>query len=435
MLITLDMTKQQVLDLLLESQFWPPHKMLEFQRENLTALLHHAKAHVPFYKSRLDCVLRGDGTIDWDRWEDIPIVTRADLRDRGEEMMATSLPNNDAYVGSASSSGSTGTPITHHISKLSSLVLEQAWKRFFIIHNISLDDNWVEFRFTTPDGKPWETDLIKIPRSGSSTPVTIINKALSAAKKIQVLASVDPVYLVEIANHAEIIARENLRQGQPAKLRGVIATGMATTPEQQKLISESFGAWSLSPYSSKEGGLMAFSCNKLLSRYHVNQEINYFEVTDQLGRSCKIGEPGQTIITPLFNYLQPLIRYDQGDIVVRGHACDCGRPSMTLQEIVGRSDPIFRFPGKDFALNGINPKLVQNSLQADAFQIAQTGPMKLEMRYVSKQEASTEAQTTVAAHLKGLLPLGITIVFVKVAEIPYNKGGKQLRVVREFDVE
>lgn len=434
MLITPEFTSQQILDFLMESQFWPQEKILEFQRENLTAVLHHAKANVPFYSTRLDCVLRADGTVDWDRWEEIPIVTRADLRDRGAEMTATSLPENDGHLGSASSSGSTGVPITHHISKLSKLVADQGWMRFFRIHNISLDDNWVEFRFNSPDGKPWETDITKIPRSGSSTPLNIINKTLPAAKKVQLLASVDPVYLVELSNHAEIIARENLRQGKPVKLKGVIAISMALNPEQQKLIAESFGAWSLSPYSSKEGGLMAFSCKPSPSHYHVNQEVNYFEVTDKFGRSCKIGEPGRTIITPLFNYLQPLIRYDQGDIAVRGKTCDCGRSSMVLQEISGRSDPIFRFPGKDFSLNAVNTAMVQNNLQADAFQIAQTEPSKLEVRYVSQLDAPLPNQLIVGEHLKKMIELDITISFVRVAEIPYNKGGKQQRMVREFDL-
>jgi phenylacetate-CoA ligase len=85
---------QQIFDMLMESQFWSADQMRDYQRSQLAQLLRHAKAHVPFYKTRLDCVLRKDGSIDWDRWEEIPIVTRADLRDRGGEMLSTFVPQN-----------------------------------------------------------------------------------------------------------------------------------------------------------------------------------------------------------------------------------------------------------------------------------------------------------------------------------------------------
>ena len=54
---TMDSTpslRQRIYEMLMESQYWPPEMMLEFQRDQLTHLLRHAKATVPFYKTRLD---------------------------------------------------------------------------------------------------------------------------------------------------------------------------------------------------------------------------------------------------------------------------------------------------------------------------------------------------------------------------------------------
>lgn len=83
--------RQRIYDMLMESQYWPPEQMLVYQRSQLAQLLRHAKATVPFYKTRLDAVFNRNGDIDWDRWHEIPIVTRADLRDRREEMLTNSL--------------------------------------------------------------------------------------------------------------------------------------------------------------------------------------------------------------------------------------------------------------------------------------------------------------------------------------------------------
>ena len=74
--------RQRIYEMLMESQFWPPAKMLEFQRSQLAQLLRHAKATVPFYKTRLDPLFEKNDDINWDRWHEIPIVTRADLRDQ-----------------------------------------------------------------------------------------------------------------------------------------------------------------------------------------------------------------------------------------------------------------------------------------------------------------------------------------------------------------
>jgi phenylacetate-CoA ligase len=63
--------RQRIYEMLMESQYWPPEQMLEFQRSQLTQLLHHAKATVPFYKTRLDAVFKESGKVDWNRWHEI----------------------------------------------------------------------------------------------------------------------------------------------------------------------------------------------------------------------------------------------------------------------------------------------------------------------------------------------------------------------------
>ena len=85
--------------------------MLAYQRSQLGQLLRHAKATVPFYRTRLDAVFKRNGDIDWDRWQEIPIVTRADLRDNYSAMITTALPPGHGPAKTYRSSGSSGIPI------------------------------------------------------------------------------------------------------------------------------------------------------------------------------------------------------------------------------------------------------------------------------------------------------------------------------------
>jgi phenylacetate-coenzyme A ligase PaaK-like adenylate-forming protein len=88
--------RQRIFEMLMESQFWPPDQMLAYQRNQLSQLLHHARTQSPFYKTRLDAVFNRSGAIDWGRWHEIPIVTRAELRDNFQEK-PTVLPAHRAF--------------------------------------------------------------------------------------------------------------------------------------------------------------------------------------------------------------------------------------------------------------------------------------------------------------------------------------------------
>ena len=68
-------------EMLMESQYWPADRLLDYQRTQLEHLVRHAKANVPFYENRLDRLFSPFGTIDWDQWTRLPILTRQDLGD------------------------------------------------------------------------------------------------------------------------------------------------------------------------------------------------------------------------------------------------------------------------------------------------------------------------------------------------------------------
>ena len=108
-------------DMLMESQYWLPETMLNYQRSQLAQLLRHARANVPFYEKRLDPVFTGSGDIDWERWEEIPIVTRSDMLERRDDMLARELPKGHGTVGTLASSGSTGLPIQITTNRLTVL--------------------------------------------------------------------------------------------------------------------------------------------------------------------------------------------------------------------------------------------------------------------------------------------------------------------------
>jgi phenylacetate-coenzyme A ligase PaaK-like adenylate-forming protein len=84
--------QQQFFEMLMESQRWKPEVLREYQRGQLSQLIKHAIRQVPFYETRLNVVIGSDGEIDWDRWGDIPILTRKDITEKGDDLLARAVP-------------------------------------------------------------------------------------------------------------------------------------------------------------------------------------------------------------------------------------------------------------------------------------------------------------------------------------------------------
>lgn len=97
--------QRQFFQMLMESQFWSPKALENYQRSQLAQLLRHARKNVPFYEHRLDAVLEPNGDIDWDRWHEIPIVRRRDMIDHRTAMQARELPPGHGPTGSIETSG------------------------------------------------------------------------------------------------------------------------------------------------------------------------------------------------------------------------------------------------------------------------------------------------------------------------------------------
>src|SRR5664279_4986268 len=108
----------QVFQFLMQSQHWTPEQMRAFQQNELGSLLRHARATVPFYKTRLDPIFKADGSIDWLQWNKLPILKRADVAANYEAMQSSQLPAGHGPTIVMSTSGSTGETVKLTITKL-----------------------------------------------------------------------------------------------------------------------------------------------------------------------------------------------------------------------------------------------------------------------------------------------------------------------------
>lgn len=83
-------------------------------------------------------------------------------------------------------------------------------------------------------------------------------------------------------------------------------------------------------YHRKEFGIIASECAEH-EGVHAHSELFIVEVIDDSGSPAADGQRGRILVTDLFNYNMPFIRYDTGDTARISHAtCTCGLSTPRL---------------------------------------------------------------------------------------------------------
>ena len=111
-------------------------------------------------------------------------------------------------------------------------------------------------------------------------------------------------------------------------------------------------------YSNEENGIMGLQ-NREDEGYHIDTETYYYEILKMdSDEPAEPGELGRIVITDLFNYAFPILRYDNGDTAVAVRKEKNGRFKLYLSELYGRrSDLIYDCEGK-----AVTPYIITNNL-------------------------------------------------------------------------
>ena len=132
-----------------------------------------------------------------------------------------------------------------------------------------------------------------------------------------------------------------------------------TMPEPvRRTLSEQFGCPVRAWYSNEENGIMGLQ-NEKDEGYRIDTETYYYEILKMdSDEPAEPGELGRIVITDLFNYAFPILRYDNGDTAVAVRKEKNGRFKLYLSELYGRrSDLIYDCKG-----NAVTPYIITNNL-------------------------------------------------------------------------
>jgi phenylacetate-CoA ligase len=428
------------------SQWLTAEKIRENQVRSLRDLVAHAAEQVPFYREIFKKVgLRPRDPLTEDAWGRIPILRRSDVRDLGEKLHARAYPKAFGGHWLSTSGGSTGIPVRVRKTELDGLMWESICLREEIWHRESVKGVLANLRGVSSDlytaeaeaphtvvmneglilphwGPPanllWETGRMGVLQPGRPPSV-----------QVEFLTNLKPDYLLMRPAGLRLLLAHLREYGiRLPPLRAVWTMSENVDDSLRAECMDAFGCRIVSNYSANETGYIALQC-PLGHGYHVMSEVIHVESLDAEGLACGPGEIGRVVVTPLYNYAMPLLRYEIGDEAEVGPPCACGRGLPVLARIAGRLENYLILKTGERLRVDLSHYRVAAIREIREFQLAQTGPDRIELRLA----VSAPLRDQDIALLNGLLAksfgahFGWQIVYLDV--IPKTASGKLLQFV------
>ncbi len=391
-------------------------KALKRRSEHLGRLMEHAVETVPFYKS----LMGGHCT----KLEHFPVVDKAFIRENYEKFTSTLYL--DKHNHEVSTSGSTGNPFkllqnkgkrerniadTLFFSKRSGFELgarlyylrlwDKQYKKSGWLSKIQNIDMQSVDDINDNSLHKWFT---RFERDRSSKNILAYNSALRS-----------------IIQYLDKINSESLK----SKTNSVIAMAEGMDDYVRQGIKKYFKIEPLSRYSNSENGIIGQQFYGSRD-FEINEASYYVEILD-LNRDIpvKSGESGRIVITDLFNYCMPMIRYDTGD-VGRVQKDKSGR--LVFTAIEGRKMDMFTNTKGEF----VSSHIIHHILQfkgIDQFQFVEEDDFSYTIKLKVNDQFDYSNESKVVEKYKTYFGENANIVVEYVKDIPLLLSGKRKLVI------
>lgn len=416
------------------TQWLPAEQHRERQLQALQNLLQHAWESCPYYRSAWQSAglqpRQVQSLADFAAW---PLLTRETIR-RHREELRTTLP---CQFMSKSTGGSSGEPLHFDLNADSNdrrtafMYRGYGWaggepgsKQLYV---------WGGPLSTVGRLKRWKMQLHarierhRIINCFEFTPERMREhwRTLNEYRPEVIVAYTNPLY-----EFARYLADNGLTAKPP---RSIIVGAEKLYPFQRELLERVFHAPVYETYGSREFMLIGAECNRHTG-LHLTAENLLVEVLDDAGHPTPAGEEGNVVITDLFNYGMPFIRYVNGDRAIAGlKNCTCGRGLPLLSQVTGRQLDTLETPDGRKVPGEFFPHLLKEFPAIRRFQVVQNRIESIQLKLVAPQFADADRDRLLSAvrDCTGGV-VGLDLQFVE--DIPLTSAGKLKVVVRNPEI-
>ena len=402
-------------------------ELKEWQQQKLCALLRHARDTTRFYRSLIP--RRFTSMDSWEILSELPIVRKETMKEDRDAFLSTAFPLSRLYGGYTS--GTTGRRFAYWMSQT---------RRQRILAELAYFGGWAGFeigarhmflRTTMPESS--RNFLQLWPKNQILIPVSRLNEERLHAALERLIDSHAKVLfgypwtLQVLAAQAHRSRKWQARR--QVALRSIVSIGGPLLHEVRANIEGAFDRPTFERYSALEVGTIAGECE--MRRLHMNVGSLIAEFLPRKnGEISAEGEPSNLVLTDLFNYGMPFLRYDIEDVVApESGLCACGRQSPLLRTVHGRAMDQIVSPHGEWIDPICFGNLVRDMSPIRQFQFVQETPDNYQVRVIPEDTLSPSTTSEIVLRCERILGPGARIQITQVDEIPALPSGKRPFIV------
>ena len=417
----------------------PREQMRELQGKRLCKLVQYVYHNVPFYRHKMqEMDLTPDDIREIEDITKLPFTTKQDLRDNYPYgLMAAPLSE---VVRVHASSGTTGNPTIVGYTRRDLSIWSEVMSRCLSAYGVTRDDTFsVSYGyglFTGGLGAHYGVENLGATVIPASTGNTEKHVRLIRDLHITGIACT-PSYALYLA---EVVERMGIRKEELGLRIGAFGAEPWTEHMRQEIQSR-LGLKGYNIYGLSEimGPGVSYECQEQYGS-HINEDHFYPEIIDPVTcQNLPYGTQGELVFTTLTKEGMPQLRYRTKDLTsLIADPCPCGRTSVRMMPIMGRSDDmlIIRginvFPSQvESVILGMKEFEPQYLLVVDRKNNLDTLEVQVEVRrdFFSDDIGSMlKLKKTLSDRLKSVLSISAEVKLVEPNSIARSQG-KSKRVI------
>lgn len=405
-------------------QWLAPEQIAALQWQRLKRLLEHCEQKVPYYRQRWrEAGVAVADIRNLDDYAQLPVLTKVDIRQHFDALQAEGWHDR---VLTKATGGSTGDPLRFGYTR-------ESYERRTAVMWRGYD--WAGSRMGRRTlfvwggavGTPNRVQQFKDRVYNAAFARRVLNSfGMTEANMAGYADAIDdyrPQVIVGYVGPLVRLAQWLLDTGRRvAAPRSIIGAAESLHEFQREIIERAFGCPAYNTYGCREFMLIASECERR-EGLHVNADHLVVELQRHPG--APVTEPGEVVITDLFNYGMPFVRYLNGDVATASdHVCSCGRGLPLLQRVDGRLLDAIRTPAGHLLPGEFFPHMLKDVPGLVRFQVVQRRLDQLELSLVRGPGFDEASLAYIRRELAKVVGDSLQLNVHFVDDIPLTPSGK-----------
>jgi len=412
---------------------WSPEQLKSYQWNEVKKLLIHAFDNTTFYpeiwaKAGVHSI---DDIQSMSDFEKLPLVNKDDIAKHYQGLVA----KNYAHNIKKATGGSTGQPFRFELNTDSNTRREAIMWRGYGWLGAGLGQKTL-YLWGADIGQPTKLKTLKNNLYHAFYNRKMLNSFAmnthNMPSYVEEINNYRPTALVSYVNPLYALARFIIAHNISVFSPKTILTGAEPLHEfQREVIEKAFNCEVYDTFGCREFMLMSAECQEH-KNLHINSDHLVVETVNDTGQSIT-GESGDLVVTDLYNYGMPLIRYLNGDrATLIDQPCGCNNPLPIMSSIDGRKLDIIKTTSGKSIPGELFPHLFKEFIGIDKFQVKQSEISSLQILLITNKHFTEQNKNDITKEINKYAENELQLVFDLVDDIPLTVSGKHRVTICEL---